>query len=91
MRYVAIRWKLRELLDQEGVTVMALSEVMPGDSKPASRRPQLYTITSTDPAKHPKRVEFDFLNGVLQGLQILKGRTFTLAELLDYQPDPVAP
>lgn len=87
MRYVAIRWKLKELLDQEGVTVMALSEAMPGDTKPASRRPQLYTITSPDPAKHPKRVEFDFLNSVLGGLKALKQRPFKLSELLEYAPD----
>lgn len=87
MRYVAIRWKLRELLEQEEVTVMQLSETMPSKSKPASLRVQLYTITSTDPAKHPARVEFAFLNSILDGLAQLKGRKFDLSDVLEYQSD----
>ena len=87
MRYVAIRWKLRELLEQEGVTVMQLSENMPSASKPASLRVQLYTITSPDPAKHPKRMEFEFVNSILGGLMLLKGREFNLSDVLEYQVD----
>lgn len=87
MQYVAIRWKLRELLEREEVSVMQLSEHMPSNSKPESLRVQLYTVTSPDPSKHPKRVEFAFLYSILEGLRSLKERRFELSDLLDYRTE----
>lgn len=85
-----IHWRLRELLKREGVSVMGLADAMPGETRPSSRRTQLYTITSPDPEKRPKGLDFEFLNAILEGLRSLKGREFAVTELLEYTPDEVA-
>ena len=82
-----IRWRLRELLKEEGVTVLALAAAMPGENTEKSRQTQLYTIASPNPQKRPKGTDFDFSNAILEGMRRLKGREFSLHELLEYVPD----
>lgn len=79
MYAMAIQWKLKELLEAEGQTVYALADKMGG----ATRRPNLYTITSPDPSKRPTRVGFPLLDSILTGLKELTGKDFSVADIIE--------
>lgn len=76
---MAVQWRLRELLDSEGVTAYALAEKMGG----ATRRPTLYAITSPDVAKRPARVGFPLLEDILAGLKELTGKDFSVSDIIE--------
>lgn len=86
-RGFGIRWRLRELLAEEGVTVTQLADVMPIASSPRSLRVQLYAITSADPAKRPRRFELLFASAVMDGLAILKKKRFDLNDIFEREGD----
>lgn len=79
MSGMAIEWRLRELLEEEGVTAYGLAEKMGG----ATRRPTLYAITSPDVTKRPARVGFPLLEDILRGLKELTGKDFSVADLIE--------
>ncbi len=79
-----VRWKLKELLDREGLNVNRLSLEMAGEKGPEAKRPQLYAITSPNAEKRPKRVEFAYLDEVLQAMKRITGKSYQLGDLLEY-------
>lgn len=76
---MAVQWRLRELLEAEGITAYALAEQMGG----ATRRPTLYAITSPDVNKRPRRVGFPLLEDILVGLKALSGKDFSVGDLVE--------
>lgn len=79
-----VRWKLKELLEAEGLNVNRLSIEMAGEKGPEAKRPQLYALTSPAVEKRPKRVEFAYLDEVLQAMKRITGKSYTLTDLLEY-------
>ena len=79
MAEMPARWKLRELLEAEGVTAYALAEKMGG----AKRRPLIYSIVSPNPAKRPENPGFKLLEEILQALEGIKGKHFELDDLIE--------
>ena len=77
---MSVRWRLKETLEEAGLTVYALGEKMGG----ATRRPALYAITATDPMRRPRRVSFELLEDVIEALSSLTGREYKLCDLLEY-------
>jgi hypothetical protein len=86
MYYLAMRldWKLKDYLDAHQVTVYALAQQLGGHTK----LPGLYAITSGDPAKRPRRVAFDTVEGIITALRALTGKPVAVSDLLEYQ-EPV--
>lgn len=83
-----VEWRLRELLEREGIKVATLAAQMaavsPG-SAPPSKRPALYNITSLDPEQRPERVTFQLLAEIGAALRVLTGRRVEVGELLEFR------
>lgn len=82
-----VEWKLKELLEQHGLSVYALAGQMGGAAGGSARRPNLYAINSPDPDKRPSRVSFELLSEVLTSLGELTGRAYTISDVLTFSPD----
>jgi hypothetical protein len=82
MYYAAMRlqWKLRELLEAHQITAYALAQQLGGHTRLSS----LYAITSNDPAKRPRRVAFETLEGISAALREMTGQKIALTDLLDF-------
>jgi hypothetical protein len=72
------QWRLREYLAARGVSVYALSQAMGG----VTRAPALYAITNADPAKRPRRVNFETLESIIDALERITGEPVHLGDLL---------
>lgn len=86
MTQMPVQWKLKELLEREGVTAYALAEKMGG----ATRRPTLYAITSPDTSKRPVKVGFQLLDDILVGLKGVTGRQFSVSDIIESSEYPEA-
>lgn len=82
-----IEWKLKEVLENCGLSVYALAERMGGAAGGASKRPGLYAITSSDPARRPSKVSFDLLSELLTSLSELTTTPQTIEDVLTFTPD----
>ncbi len=86
-----VEWKLKELLDQHGLSVYALADCMGGGvGRGNAKRPNLYAITSADPEKRPTRVSFDLLSEMLTCLPKLTGEQYGISDVLSFSPDSEA-
>ena len=86
-----VEWKLKELLEQHGLSVYALADCMGGGAgRGNAKRPNLYAITSADPDKRPTRVSFDLLSEMLTCLFQLTGRRYGISDVLSFSPDSEA-
>lgn len=72
-----IRWKMADVLEHEGVTVYALHQQL---GNKVSRN-TLYRLAK----EQPERVPLDITAQVLQGLRLLTGRHYEVADLLEYE------
>lgn len=72
------RLKVKQLLDELGVTVYRLSQETEGKLS----RQSLYNLTSsTNP---PKRIELESLDAIIEGLRTITGRSASVCDLLEY-------
>jgi hypothetical protein len=76
---VRIEWKLKNVLENSGVSVYALARAM-GNQTHAVK---LYRITSPNPDKRPRRIDFDTLEQIIPALSNLTGGTVTPNDLLE--------
>lgn len=74
-----VKWKLKELLEREGVTAYALADKMGG----ATRRPALYAITSPNPEKRPEKVGFEFLDHLMTSLEAMTGKHYEITDVVE--------
>ena len=73
------RIRLKELLDEQGVTVYKLAKQTEGKLSIQS----LYNLTSV---KNPaKRIELESLDAIIEALFSITGKRFTVCDLLEYQ------
>ena len=81
------KWKLREVLEEEGVSVSRLAAEMAATSRSTApaKRPALYSITSKDESKRPTRVSFDLLSEIGGALRRLTGRKVEVGELVVFE------
>ena len=79
MQQMPARWKLRELLKQEGVTAYALADRMGG----SNRRPLIYSIISPDPTKRPENPGFKLLEDILVALEATTGKHFEMSDIIE--------
>lgn len=77
---MAVKWKLKETLEAHGVTAYALAEAMGG----ASRRAQLYAITSPTPDKRPERIGLPLLDDILKGMHQITGKELSISDVLEW-------
>jgi len=72
-----IRWKLRALLDQQGVSAYALTQVLAGKVAPNT----IYAFARGT----TKRPDLEALAWVLWGLRKLTGKPYGVQDLLEYE------
>lgn len=72
------RWKLKEFLDNHGITVYALAQKTEGKLS----RNALYHLAS-----HPKGIQFETLDVLVPVLSEMTGSKVSVADLLDYEED----
>ena len=70
-----VQWRLRDYLQQHGLTAYRLAQAMPD-----TRQPTVYRLASE---RAPQSVNFDLLGKVIQGLKVLTGQDVTPNDLLE--------
>lgn len=70
-----VHWRLRDYLNQHGLTAYRLAKVLP-----EVRQPTIYRLASEH---SPQSVNFETLGKVLQGLKTLTGEEVTPNDLLE--------
>ena len=77
-------WKLRALLEREGVTVYALAQKLAEASEQPMHMNTLYKWTNY----LPSNPSIEAIGWILWGLKELTGKTFTTTDILDYHLEP---
>ena len=75
-----IKWKFKALLDQEGVTVYALTKKLAERMDQPLHSRTLYRWTSDAPGSP----NFEGIGWVLWALEELTGKTFQISDILEY-------
>ena len=83
---MTVEWRLRELLEERGITVLAVANAM-GNRNHAVK---LYRIASPDRAKRPERTDLQTIASILEALETLHpGEKFSADDLLAVCRDAV--
>ena len=82
-----IDWNLKNILEAQNISVYSLARAM-GNQTHAIK---LYRITNADPAKRPRRVDFDTLEQIIPALETLTGKPVTPNDLLEVMPEKIEP
>lgn len=80
-----LEWKLADVLARQDLTVYALAREM-GNQTHAVK---LYRITNKNPAKRPRRADFDTLEQIIPALTRLTGQIISPNDLLELVEEPV--
>lgn len=81
---MATIWKLREFIDQHGITPNALATRTRGRLS----RNAIYNLAN--PKEPPKRLEVATLDTLIPALREMTGEPVEITDLLEYRPEPVS-
>ena len=74
------QWKLRSLLETEGISAYALARVLAEKTRPNT----IYRLVRL--GQEPTRVDLSTLTLVISGLRQLTNKHIQVADILEYQP-----
>ncbi|WP_293913162.1 hypothetical protein [Deinococcus sp.] len=72
-------WKLRSLLEREGISAYALAKTIANDAQPNT----VYRLVRS--GKEPKRVDLNTLTIIIKGLRNMTGRKYAISDILEFQ------